>query len=415
MLQAYSKSTMLLSAAVHTPVSSMDVFIHYLEDNGYTDRTIQSYTNVVIHFSQWLYKQSRCCTKATIDDKSSFLNTHLPDCCCSSLLVRSKKTCAAALTHWLREVVQPNTAPPALTRNDELVLAFDTYLKEVAGLAPATRLIRRNEAYGFLAWIDNDKSRTLDSIDITHLTAFICLRASQVALVTTARSATSVNAFLRFLSAQGYYNFNEALRVPMPKLLHTLPNNKSMTNDELHKLLSCIDRDTSGGKRDYAITRCLSDLGIRTCEVAYITMDDINWRNKTIEINLAKTRRHHKLPIPDSLMEALIDYLKNGRPVTNTRQLFVYHSAPLGNPIKPSTVRGVVRRAFCKAGFSLAQSQVHRLRHTIATRLLANDTPIKIIADMLGHQSINTTIRYTYVDQVTLRSVAMPWPQGSQS
>jgi site-specific recombinase XerD len=414
MLQAYCKSTTLLSAAAHIPVSSMHVYIHYLEDNGYPARTIQTYTNAVIHFSQWLYKQSRCCTKATIDDKASFVDTHLPDCYCPSLLVRSKKTCAAALTHWLRLVVQPNAVPPTLSKNDELVMAFDTYLKEVAGLASATRLIRRSDVYGFLAWLDNDQSTTLGSINVTHLTAFICVRASQVALVTTARTACSVNAFLRFLTAQGYYNFNAALRVPRPKLLHTLLDNKSMSNDELHRLLSSIDRSNLGGKRDYAITRCLSDLGIRTGEVASLTIDNIDWRNKTIEINLAKTRRHHKLPIPDTLMEALIDYLINGRPDTDTRQLFVYHRAPSGKPIKPSTVRGVVRRAFLSAGFSSAQSQVHRLRHTMATRLLANNTPIKTIADMLGHQSINTTIRYTYVDQVALALVAMPWPQGGQ-
>jgi integrase/recombinase XerD len=186
--------------------------------------------------------------------------------------------------------VQPNAVPPTLSKNDEPVMAFDTYLKEVAGLTSATRLIRRSDVYGFLAWLDNDQSTTLGSINVTHLTAFICVRASQVALVTTARTACSVNAFLRFLTAQGYYNFNTALRVPRPKLLHTLPDNKSMSNNELHRLLSSIDRSNLGGKRDYAITRCLYDLGIRTGEVASLTIDNIDWRNKTIEINLAKTR-----------------------------------------------------------------------------------------------------------------------------
>jgi site-specific recombinase XerC len=230
MLQAYCKSTMLLSAAAQRPVSSMHVYIHYLEDNGYPARTIQTNTNAVIHCVQWLYKQSRCCTKATIDDKASFVDTHLPNCYCSSLLVRSKKTCAAALTHWLRLVVQPNAMPPTLSKNDELVMAFDTYLKEVAGLASVTRLIRRSDVYGFLVWLDNYQSTTLGSINVPHLTAFICVRASLVALVTTARTACSVNAFLHFLTAQGYYNFNAALRVPRPKLLHTLPDNKSMSN-----------------------------------------------------------------------------------------------------------------------------------------------------------------------------------------
>jgi hypothetical protein len=143
---------MLLSAVVHRLVSSMHVYIHYLEDNSYPAKTIQTHTNVVINFSQWLYKQSRCCTKATIEDKASFIDTHLPDCYCSSLLVRSKKTCAAALTHWLRWAVQPNALPPTLSKNDQLVMTFDTYLKWVAGLASATHLIHRRIEFTFSVW-----------------------------------------------------------------------------------------------------------------------------------------------------------------------------------------------------------------------------------------------------------------------
>jgi integrase/recombinase XerD len=197
--------------------------------------------------------------------------------------------------------------------------------------------------------------------------------------------------------------------------MHCLPDKKSMSKDELHLLLNSIDRGYSVGKRDYAITRCLSDLGIRTSEVANLTLDDIDWRNKVITVNSGKSRRQHKLPIPDTLMEAFIDYLTNGRPITNTRQLFVYHRAPLGKPVKATTVRAVVRRAFSSAGFNSSQSQVHRLRHTMATRLLKNNVPLKTIADVLGHQSIDTTIRYTYVDQDALRTIALPWPGGSKS
>jgi len=75
-----------------------------------------------------------------------------------------------------------------------------------------------------------------------------------------------------------------------------------------------------------------------------------------------------------------------------------------------STVREALRRAFARAGFKDSESQVHRLRHTMATRLLLNGLSIKTIADVLGHLSINTTIRYTHVDRPLLAAVAMPWP-----
>jgi site-specific recombinase XerD len=415
MLQTYCKSPLLLSAAKHIPAASMQIFIQFLEDNGYSTKSIQTYLNAVIHFSYWKHKQSLSCTEATIIGKSHFIDIHLPSCQCSSAFISDKKICAAALSHWLREVVQPNAPMPSLSNNGKLVLQFDTYLKEIAGVAATTREYRRRYAYELLVWLETKQSVPLDTLNIKHLSDFICLRATQVSLVTTAVIACSINSFLRFLSAQGHCKFNKGLCVPRPKLLYCLPDKKAMSKDELHRLLNSIDRSYPLGKRDYAITRCLSDLGIRTSEVANLTLDNIDWRNKTIMMDPGKSRRQHKLPLPNTLMEALIDYLKKGRPITKVRQIFVYHRAPLGQPIKITTVRAVVRRAFATADFNSKQSQVHRLRHTMATRLLMNNVPLKTIADVLGHQSINTTIRYTYVDQAALRLIAMPWPVRSQS
>ena len=98
------------------------------------------------------------------------------------------------------------------------------------------------------------------------------------------------------------------------------------------------------------------------------------------------------------------------RPKTNEQAVFVYHRAPQGDAIKSSTVRGAIRRAFARAQFPATDSQVHRLRHTMATRLLQNGQTIKTIADILGHQCIDTTIRYTTVDRQTLNPVALSWP-----
>jgi hypothetical protein len=111
------------------------------------------------------------------------------------VFTRDKKICAAALTHWLREVVQPLTPAPSLSKNDELVMAFDSYLKEVAGLAPSTRIYQCHNAYEFLAWLDNEPSIPLDGIKTEHLSAFICLRAKQVSLVTTAHMLGASFAF----------------------------------------------------------------------------------------------------------------------------------------------------------------------------------------------------------------------------
>jgi hypothetical protein len=90
----------------------------------------------------------------TIIDKSHFIDNHLPSCQCSSAFISDKKICAAALSHWLREVVQPNASVPSLSNNGKLVMQFDTYLKEIAGLAASTREYRRRYAYELLGWLE---------------------------------------------------------------------------------------------------------------------------------------------------------------------------------------------------------------------------------------------------------------------
>lgn len=200
MLQTYCKSPLLLSAAKHIPAASMQIFIQFLEDNGYSTKSIQTYLNAVIHFSYWKHKQSLSCTEVTIIDKSHFIDSLLPSCQCSIAFICDKKICAAALSHWLREVVQPNAPVTSLSHNGKLVMQFDTYLKEIAGLAASTREYRCRYAHELLAWLETKQSVPLDTLNIEHLSDFICLRATQVSLVTTAVIACSINSFLRFLS-----------------------------------------------------------------------------------------------------------------------------------------------------------------------------------------------------------------------
>lgn len=415
MLKSYIHSPFVLQNAKLIPDADISRFIHYLEGNGYSPRTTHDYLGAIIHFAHWQYQKSGSPIKVTMIDKVNFVDSHLPNCQCSKAFPRTKNVCAAALSHWIRQVAQINDAEVTLSKDDKLILAFEHYLKEVAGLSSATCLYRCRYAKEFLIWLQKNQLIHLNSLTSEQLSLFICHRATDVSLATTAIIACSLNSFLRFLSAKALCHFKAEFCIPRPKIWHCLPNKKSLSEEDLNCLLNTIDRDGPVGKRDYAITRCLADLGIRTSEVANLTLDDIDWRNKVITVNSGKSRRQHRLPMPVTLMVALIDYITNSRPETQTRHVFVFHRAPLGRAVNVTTIRGVVRRVFLSAGFEPSKSQVHRLRHTIATRLLMNGVPLKTIADILGHQSINTTIRYTHINRQELQSIALPWPGGSTS
>jgi integrase len=159
------------------------------------------------------------------------------------------------------------------------------------------------------------------------------------------------------------------------------------------------------------MARCLTDIGLRASEVVQLRLSDIDWRAGTIRLAANKSRRVDILPLPAETGRAIAEYLQAERPKTSNRALFVRDCAPFDKPIQAGVVRRAVRQAYLRCG--LAHSRVHILRHSLASRLLQVGTPLKEIADILRHRSLDTSVIYTKVDTNRLAAVAMPWPGRS--
>lgn len=117
-----------------------------------------------------------------------------------------------------------------------------------------------------------------------------------------------------------------------------------------------------------------------------------------------------ELPMSKRLALALRQYLRRGRPCCQSSELFVIHRAPIGQPLKPIGIRGIVVRYAAIAGLAESIRGTHVIRHSVASSLINAGASIKDIADLLGHRSIDTTAIYAKVDLQTLARVAMPWP-----
>jgi len=150
---------------------------------------------------------------------------------------------------------------------------------------------------------------------------------------------------------------------------------------------------------------------MRAGEVAAITLDDIDWRAKTLAIPADKSRRGTRMPLPAEVATALADYLRRGRSATDDRALFVHHRAPRGAHGDASLVRIAVRRAYARAGLDPRLTGTHVLRHTAATRLLRAGASMKEVAAVLRHRCLDTSAIYTKVDRTALQGVALPWPE----
>jgi integrase len=175
------------------------------------------------------------------------------------------------------------------------------------------------------------------------------------------------------------------------------------------RFLDSFARTTPKGRRDYAIVLCLAQLALRGQEVVNLTLDDLDWRAMTVRLRQTKQQRERLLPLPDGAAKAIVSYLKHGRPPTPSRALFVHHLAPVGRPLTAPFVRRLVRRAFARCRIQASGSYI--LRHTWATWAHRRGAGLKLIADVLGHRSLQSTQRYAHVNLEELRQVALPWPK----
>jgi integrase len=154
----------------------------------------------------------------------------------------------------------------------------------------------------------------------------------------------------------------------------------------------------------------IATYGFRTCEIASLTLDDLNWRAGTIGITQDKTNGQLILPLTDAAGEVLIEYLKKARPAAHSRHLFLRARAPFG-PLKPMAVSEVFHRRVRLSGLDIPFYGAHCLRHSNAVHLLRQGTSMKAIGDLLGHRSMESTSAYLRLSIEDLRSVALPVPE----
>lgn len=388
------------------------IFEAHLKGRGHSNRTARRYLESARHFTDWL--AGLAVGEQVLDTASvqRFLDEHLPVCTCTPPAPRDHKGVRAALNQLLIINGQPRLRTrrrPASPAIEVLIGRFDAYLQEVCGAAESTREGRCRFTRDFLEATFGPGSVNVERITAERLLRYITEQAHRYRPGTMGVLVVALRSFLRFLQFDGVPTTVPAEALPAPANwgLAALP--PSLSDAQLDRFWSAFDSTTAVGKRDYAMARCLADLALRCQEVADLTLASIDWRSGTLSLPHTKGLRTDQMPLPETTGQALVDYLRNGRPPSTARALFLFHRAPLGAPVTHRTVRGAIRRAFARA--ALPWTGTHVLRHTAATQLLQAGRSIKEVADVLRHRSLNTTVIYTKVDLPHLRDVALPWPE----
>jgi len=408
----------------------VSAYSDHLHRGRYAPNTRRAYLCCVAHFAHWLTTEHRTLSAVSEAAVQQFVAAHLPGCDCPYPVRRISHEVRAALAQLLAvlraEGAIPSDAPPQTHLARELA-DFDAHMRDVAGLASNTRRQRCGIVARFLAGLFRDGPILISAIAPAAIRQFVLGDGAEWSAGTIRVIGGAIGGYLRFRSmagkaAQG--SGGEAVARPedrvtgllaaIPQAAHwrlaSLP--EVLSDAEIDELLGSFDPPFRSHRRAFAMVRCLTDLGLRCREVANLRLEDINWIDGTLRLAGTKARRVDTLPLPDATGAAIAAYLREERPRTTNRAIFVRHVAPYDTPVKSRVVQRAVQAAYRRCGWK--RSRVHIIRHSVASRLLRAGTPMKEIADILRHRSLDTSAIYTKIDLSRLASVALPWP-GSAS
>jgi len=291
------------------------------------------------------------------------------------------------------------------------------WLHALHGLSPETLRKNGHAAQVFLRWLgERAWPAPLRELTVADLDAFLAWRNRGLRRATRSGVSQGLRSFLRYLYGAGCLAQDLAPHVPPAShyRLEVLP--AALSGPQLQRLLAVTRADRRpSGLRDYAILLLIKTYGLRAGEVVRLRLPDIDWRRDRLHIQQSKTRAALWLPLMPAVGEALLDYLRHGRPASPRREVFLRCHAPVGPFGRGSSLHGVLTRRLAQAGIAVAgRHGPHALRYARAGELLRAAVPLKAIGDLLGHRSARSTEIYLKLATDDLRAIALEVPGGAR-
>jgi site-specific recombinase XerD len=284
---------------------------------------------------------------------------------------------------------------------NDLITRFDNYLNIERGLVKKTRDVYCSCVRVFLHTKFASPKNRIKDFSPKDVYQFVLSYSQQGKSGRTLLMIGSLRAFFRFLEL---FDLADSL----PSVPHHKPTlQEYLSYTQLQALLEAYNRNTMKGLRDYTIVMLLIHLGLRRSEVSRLALNDFDWNNG--EIIIRGKGSTSRMPISQKLGDALVDYLKRGRPICYSKFFFTRLQHPFSG-LSSNTISCIVRAGLQRAGLNTKHQGAHLLRHSFATQLFAKGKSLPEISMVLRHKNIRTTAIYVHVDSVKLRLVALPWP-----
>lgn len=393
---------------------AIERYVAWLTEQGYSWRIVCRRVPILLHFAD--FARARGCL--AWEDLPSvvepfvgqWVNDHGKKC--------TTKRALASVANGVRTPVQqmlgqmlPGYIGRSRSRLRTLPFSgrapgFFPYLREERGLRETSIAHYRFYLQLFDTYLARIGLHQLSDISPLVLSSFITESGHGRSKSAMTGICVVLRIFLRYLYREQFITRDISPTVESPQSYRLADIPRYITWDEVQRMLDTVDRRTPLGRRDYAILLLLVTYGLRAREVAGLTLDDIDWKRERLRISERKAGHSTAYPLSRIVGEAILNYLRNGRPRTDDRHVFFRVLPPLG-PLTWNAISGRTSHYLHKAGVPVARPGSHTLRHTCVQRLVDAGLDLKTIGDYVGHRSASSTEIYTKVAIETLREVAM--------
>jgi site-specific recombinase XerD len=400
-----------LSRAPEGPLAKYIVpFERVMREQGYARCSLYRQVLLAACFSEWLRQRDVALRGITSDHPQQYLRYRARQ-------VRPCRGDAAALRHLLnylrRERVIPTEKVSArlLTPAELCAQAYEQHLREARGLARASIVNYVPFIRSFLKDRFDGGPATLSRLCARDVVAFVQHQATHLHPKRAKLLTSALRSFLQYARYRGEVKLDLAAAVPIVPNWSMASIPRAIEANQVRQLLASIDRNTAMGRRDYAILLLLARLGLRSSEVAFLELDEIDWKAGRLSVR-GKSGQRSDLPLPTEVGKAIATYLRHGRPRSSSRRVFLRVRAPVCGFQGACGVGSIVRHRLLRAGVEAPTYGAHQFRHGLATEMLRQGASLGEIGELLGHHNPQTTKIYTKVDLEALRTLALPWPGG---
>lgn len=393
----------------------LDDFCAWLLERGFSRQTIRLHLVNVSHFNEHLDRQKAGAGQQICSADLADFFAQYPTRCrhrgsLKAHLLRVRHS-ISRFTEYLGELGLYDS----LLRPEIYQPLLDDYLAWMAHYqhaAPGTLELRAQYLTTFLKWLGTVATpQGLATLTPDGVEAFFLSYAQKVDASARRSMQSALRTFFRFCLYKGYLDVPLDLAIPTLRTykLATVP--RGLTDAQAQQVLQGVNRETSAGRRDYAILQLLFTYGVRGGQLRALRLEQIDWTRDQILFEPSKHGKASLLPLTRDVGESLLDYLQNSRAVSTYPQVFLTMRAPYRPLPRSSSLAAIVARCIQAAGIDIPHKGAHVFRHAFATRMLQQGQPLKAVADVLGHRHLGTTFIYTKVDFNSLRQVALDWPE----